>query len=71
MKIGVMIAGIVNEIILETGLEEEVLMDNITTCQSEVLKLMMGKWNIRHYLRVVYRPNGILKWYHQVIKAIT
>lgn len=62
---------IVNQIILETDLEEEVLIDNITTCQSEVLKQMMGKWNTGHYLRVVYRPNGILKWYHQVIKAIT
>lgn len=66
------IARILNEIFLERGPPEEVLMDNGTAFRSQVVKEMMDKWNVGRYFRAAYRPsgNGIVERHHRTIKAL-
>ena len=66
------IARTLNEIFLERGPVEEVLMDNGTAFRSRVMKEMLDKWNISRYFRAAYRPsgNGIVERHHRTIKAL-
>lgn len=66
------IARILNEIFLERGPVEEVLMDNSTAFRSRVMKEMLDKWNVSRYFRAAYRPsgNGIVERHHRTIKAL-
>lgn len=66
------IAKVLNEIFLERGPVEEVLMDNGTAFRSQVLKDMLDKWNVRRYFRAAYRPsgNGIVERHHRTIKTL-
>lgn len=66
------IARILNEIFLERGPVEEVLMDNGTVFRSRVVREMLDKWNVSRYFRAAYRPsgNGIVERHHRTIKAL-
>ena len=66
------IARLLNEIFLERGPVEEVLMDNGTAFRSRVMKEMLDKWNVGRYFRAAYRPsgNGIVERHHRTIKAL-
>lgn len=66
------IAGALNEVFLERGPVDEVLIDNSTAFRSQVLKNVLDKWNISRYFRAAYRPsgNGIVERHHRTIKAM-
>ena len=66
------IAGMLNQIFLERGPVDEVLMDNGAVFRSRVLKDVCDKWNVRRYYRAAYRPsgNGIVERHHRTIKAM-
>lgn len=66
------IAKVLNEIFLERGPVDEVLMDNGTAFRSRELEDMLGKWNVSRYFRAAYRPsgNGIVERHHRTIKAL-
>ena len=66
------IARILNEVFLERGPVEQVLMDNGTAFRSQVVKEMLDKWNVSRYFRAAYRPsgNGIVERHHRTIKAL-
>ncbi|XP_076030373.1 uncharacterized protein LOC143018669 [Oratosquilla oratoria] len=66
------IARVMNEVFLERGPVDEVLMDNGTAFRSEALKGTLDKWNTRRFFRAAYRPsgNGIVERHHRTIKAI-
>nr|XP_027233814.1 uncharacterized protein LOC113825211 [Penaeus vannamei] len=66
------ISGILNELFLERGPVDEVLMDNSTAFRSQVLKNMLDKWNISRFFRAAYRPsgNGIVERHHRTIKVL-
>ncbi|XP_076036529.1 uncharacterized protein LOC143022271 [Oratosquilla oratoria] len=66
------IARVINEVFLERGPVDEVLMDNDTAFRSEALKGTLDKWNTRRFFRAAYRPsgNGIVERHHRTIKAI-
>lgn len=66
------IAKVLNEVFLERGPVEEVLMDNGTAFRSQVLKDVLDKWNVRRYFRAAYRPsgNGIVERHHRTIKTL-
>ncbi|XP_076056355.1 uncharacterized protein LOC143034304 [Oratosquilla oratoria] len=63
---------VMNEIFLERGPVDEVLMDNGTAFRSEALKGTLDKWKTRRFFRAAYRPsgNGIVERHHRTIKAI-
>ena len=63
---------ILNEVFLERGPVDEVLMDNSTVFRSGSLKVVFDRWNVRRYFRAAYRPsgNGIVERHHRTIKAI-
>ena len=62
----------VNEIFLERGPVDEVLMDNGAAFRLQALKDMLDKWNVRRYFRAAYRPSGdgIVERHHQTIKTV-
>lgn len=66
------IAGVMNEVFLERGPVDEVLVDNSTVFRSRVLKDVLDKWNIVRFFRAAYRPsgNGIVERHHRTIKAM-
>ena len=66
------IASILNEIFLERGPVEELLMDNATVFRSELLKRALDNWSVRWFFRAAYRPsgNGIVERHHRTIKAM-
>ena len=65
------ISKIVEELFLERGPVEEVLMDNGPAFRSEVFKEVCDKWGVRQFFRAAYRPsgNGIVERHHRTIKA--
>ena len=66
------IASILNEIFLERGPVEELLMDNTTVFRSELLKRALDNWSVRRFFRAAYLPNGneIVERHHRTIKAM-
>ncbi|XP_076043781.1 uncharacterized protein LOC143026882 [Oratosquilla oratoria] len=66
------IARVVNEIFLERGPVDEVLMDNSTAFRSRALKEMLDKWSTKRFFRAAYQPsgNGIIERQHRTIKSI-
>ena len=66
------ISHVLNEIFLERGPVEEVLMDNSITFHSSLLKELFDSWKISTYFRVAYRAtgNGIIERNHRTIKNI-
>ena len=66
------IASILNEIFLERGPVEELLMDNATVFQSELLKRALDNWSVRRFFRAAYHPsgNGIVERRHRTIKTM-
>ena len=66
------IASILNEIFLERGPVEELLMDNTTVFRSELLKRALDNWGVQRFFRAAYRPsgNGIVERHHRTIKAM-
>ena len=66
------IASILNEIFLERGPVEELLMDNSTVFRSELLKTALDNWSVRRFFSAAYRPsgNGIVERHHRTIKAM-
>ena len=63
---------VLNEVFLERGPVEEVLMDNSATFHSSLLKELFDSWKINTYFRVAYRAsgNGIIERNHRTIKTI-
>lgn len=61
-----------NNIFLERGPVDELLMDNSTAFRSQCLGDMLSHWNITRVFRAAYRPggNGIVERHHRTIKAI-
>ena len=61
-----------NQIFLERGPVQEVLMDNSTAFHSVTLAELFERWKIRRYYRAAYRPsgNGIVERNHRTIKAL-
>lgn len=66
------VAGVLNEIFLERGAVEEVLMDNATIFHSQVFKDLLDRWKVSALFRAAYRPsgNGIVERHHRTIKAM-
>lgn len=63
---------VVEEVFMERGPVEEVLVDNGTSFRSEVFRDLCAKWNVGLYFRAAYRPsgNGIIERHHRTIKAV-
>ena len=59
-------------IFMERGPVDELLMDNSTAFRSQYLRDMLQCWNVDRVFRAAYRPggNGIVKSHHRTIKAI-
>ena len=66
------IASILNEIFLQRGPVEELMMDNATVFRSELLKRALDNWSVRRFFRAAYRPsgNGIVERHHRTIKTM-
>ena len=66
------ISKVLHEIFLDWGPVDEVLMDNGAAFQSQALKDMLNKLNVRRYFRAAYRPsrNGIVERHYRTIKAM-
>eukprot|EP00794_Sanderia_malayensis_P013419 gene13419-14795_t len=66
------ISGVLNEVSLERGPVDQVLMDNSATFHSSLLKEMYDSWKIKSYFRAEYRAsgNGIIEINHRTVKAI-
>lgn len=62
-----------NELFLERGPVEELLMDNATVFKSEVMDSLIRKWKVQRFFRAAYRPsgNGIVERHHRTIKAMS
>ena len=65
------IASELEEVFLERGPVEEVLMDNATAFRSETLRELFDRWKIQPFIRNAYRAdgNGIVERHHRTIKA--
>lgn len=63
---------LLNEVFLERGPVDELLMDNSAVFRSEAMAEFMGKWQVRPFFRAAYRPsgNGIVERHHRTIKAM-
>lgn len=63
---------ILNEVFLERGPVEELLMDNSAVFRSEKMREFLERWQVRPYFRAAYRPsgNGIVERHHRTIKAM-
>ena len=66
------VVAILNEVFLERGPVEEVLMDNSTVFRSAAVNEFLERWNVRPFFRAAYRPsgNGIVERNHRTIKSI-
>lgn len=66
------ISSVLEEIFLERGPVEEILMDNATAFRSAIFTDFLAKWNINSFYRAAYRAsgNGIVERNHRTIKAI-
>ena len=66
------IAAVMEEIFLERGPVDEVLMDNATAFRSELLRELLDRWKVRPFYRNAYRAdgNGIVERHHRTIKAM-
>ena len=67
---------IFEEVFMERGPVEEVLMDNGTSFHSELLRELCEKWGVKQYLdpgiaRVEHRKETIIERNHRIIKAVT
>ena len=49
---------VLNEVVLEWGPVEEVLMDNSATFHSSLLKELFDSWKVSTYFRIAYRASG-------------
>ena len=61
-----------NEVFLERGPVDELLMDNSTVFRSETMREFLGAWKVCARFRAAYRPsgNGIVERHHRTIKAM-
>ena len=61
-----------DNIFLERGPVDELLLDNSTAFRSQCLGDMLSHWNITWVIQASYRPggNGIAERHHRTIKAI-
>ena len=66
------IVNILNEVFLERGPVDEILMDNSATFHSPRLADLLNGWKVNSYFRVAYRAsgNGIIERNHRTIKTI-
>ena len=66
------IVDILNEVFLERGPVDEILMDNSATFHSSRLADLLNGWKVNSYFRVAYRAsaNGIIERNHRTIKTI-
>ncbi|XP_076049371.1 uncharacterized protein LOC143030051 [Oratosquilla oratoria] len=66
------IVRMMNEIFLERGPVDEILMDNSAAFRSGALKDMLYKWSTRRFFWATYRPsgNGIVERHYRSIKSI-
>ena len=60
------------EIFLERGPVDEVLMDNATAFRSELLQELLDRWKVQPFYRNAYSAdgNGIVECHHLTIKAM-
>ena len=63
---------VVEEVFLERGPVEEVLIDNGVGFHLKVFRELYEKWGVRQYFRSEYRPssNEIVERHHRTIKAV-
>ena len=61
-----------DNIFLERGPVDELLLDNSTAFRSQCLGDMLSRWNTSRVFRAAYRPegNGIVERHHRTIKAV-
>ena len=52
------VVSILNEMFLERGPVDEMLMENSAVFRSEAMGEFMEKWRVRPFFRAAYRPNG-------------
>lgn len=66
------IASVVDNLFLERGPADELLLDNATVFRSEALGKVLSKWNVQRFFRAAYRPegNGIIERHHRTIKTM-
>jgi hypothetical protein len=66
------ITTILEQLFLERGPPQEILMDNAQAFHSGLMKEMLQKWGIKALYRAAYKPsgNGIVERNHRTIKAI-
>ena len=66
------ICDILEEIFLERGPVEEVLMDNGSAFRSRVMRDFLKKWKVSPFYRAAYRAagNGIVERHHKTIKSL-
>ena len=66
------IASVLNDIFLERGPVEELLMDNATVFRSELLERFLDKWKVRRFFRAAHQPsgNGIVERHRRTIKVM-
>ncbi|GAB1600005.1 hypothetical protein Ahia01_000278000, partial [Argonauta hians] len=63
---------VLEQVFLERGPVDEVVLDNGATFRSELLREMLDRWQVRQHFRAAYRPsgNGIVERNHRTIKAM-
>lgn len=66
------ISRVLEEIFLERGPVQELLMDNGTAFRSEILIRLLERWGVNGLYRAAYRPsgNGIVERHHRTIKTL-
>ena len=66
------VVSLLNEVFLERGPVEELLMDNSTVFRSVAMTAFLEMWKVRSFFRAAYRPsgNGIVERHHRTIKAM-
>ena len=66
------IVSILNEVFLERGPVDEILMDNSATFHPSRLADLLNGWKVNSYFRAAYRAsgNGIIERNHRTIKSI-
>lgn len=66
------IVAMLEEVFLERGPVEEVLMDNATVFRSESFRELLDRWKIQPFFRNAYRAdgNGIVERHHRTVKAM-
>lgn len=66
------IATAINDVFLERGPVEELLLDNSAAFRSSMLAALCDRWGVRLRFRAAYRPsgNGIAERHHRTIKRM-